>query len=866
MAAELASARFFLKNPTRTEVSWKEIREEVLSMLPGGSIPIEDLTVMEGKIFRRPEELPPVSSGMTPPAPQNESFGVKIIPEKTTAHRGETVKFKAATIGFAEPSEFHFAQLASQEDKGVDEVPELTGDPTTSPEFSTSFDQLGLARVMVRAYDPSGRTARSFSVVEITNRPPLLKVEDIPQSVYRGQKIKPSLTAEDPDGDSVELTIVNADGETVATSAAPEFSVESLGETKLKISARDSFGSATESTVAMAVTNRPPVIRVPDSVVKGHPGHGMSLPIESSDPDGDGVRTVLKFGDQEFQPGEDGGFSVSIDKPGRHELIAQAVDDHGAQSIQSVFVEVENRMPAITVMPEPPATSRNTPVKLVSSVVDPDGDPVSIKTVVDGVEKIVSPGEDITATFADLGSKWVEVVAEDSRGGKTVEKIEVSVTNMPPNLALTVYPEKIYRNTEAKITATAADPESEALLYKFTAPGMSPPATTSPEMTMVPAELGKTRVSVVVSDPHGGTATAEAVIEALPRPPDITLKTEPESGSRLDEFAVSASAFCQETGAAVEKFRIIEPTGWKKVDDKFYGKLEKLGENKIRVEAISPVGSSGIAETTIVTTNIPPVATVLSPDGPHHRPSPSRFALRYEDPDGNPRHASLTWEVDGGQVISTDGNTAVIEFKRLGPVSVTATTADADGASVKASTTVEVENMLPSISHRISEDPYHRGRPVKLTVTASDADGSDPSPKPEVMISGSRLDQAGPEYSFSPEKLGVHQVKITAKDSDGSSVEEVISVEVTNSPPSVELKAQNEQVPLGGEVVLTAEGSDLEGGPLSYEFEVNGVRLPSSQDPTCKVAFTKPGKQSVSVTAIDSDGARSTSATKLIAK
>ena len=395
---------------------------------------------------------------------------------------------------------------------------------------------------------------------------------------------------------------------------------------------------------------------------------------------------------------------------------------------------------------------------------------------------------------------------------------------------------------------------------------MESPASTSPELTLTPTETGKTKVSVTVSDPHGGTAQAEAFVIATPRPPELSVKTSGASGSRLDEFAVTVSGRCPETGAEVEKFRILEPAGWKRTDLGFQGKFKELGINKVVVEGISPAGSSSTVEAIITITNLPPVLTIIQPEGPHHRPRPSRFALKYEDPDGPPSPSPADWEVDGGEVISTADNTAVIEFKKLGQASVTAVASDSEGSTSRTTSAVTVENMTPSITHKISPGPYHRGKPVQLKVEVSDADGTEPNPKPAVTVGEASLDQPGPEYAFTPDKLGPYQIKLTARDSDAAVAEEVISIDVENSPPTVELKLPPTPVPLNQEVVIEAVASDLEGTQLSYEFEVNGIRLPSSQSPSCKIAFTKPGKQSVSVAVVDVDGARTLKSSKFDAK
>lgn len=861
IALELATSRFFLANPSEAEVPWDRVKHEVLAIAGSEEVPESFLKSVEGKVFSRPNAVPQSSSSPPDNHPTVEgnsdaSLGVELVPSTRSTHRGTSVEFTASPIGLPPPVDFHFAVVPSSSEPGVDEVPIIEGDPSSSSTFSTSFSEVGKAQVMVRMYAPDGRTARTFAQVEISNRPPEITVENIPETVHRGQQISPLVRAEDPDGDSVAVSILSDDGSILAESMTPEFELESLGEKTVTVLATDSLGAVAEKTLAISVTNRPPSVTVDQKEIKTHPGQSVEMTPVTSDPDGDSTTTKAFAMNSELEQISPGVFKVAIQEPGRHEVRIETSDEHGATSSIMSLVEVENRPPEIALLPELPSTVRGVPVKLVAGVSDPDGDNLTITTTSSGSERIWGAGEEITASFSSLGPQEVVVTAVDSRGARVSEKIAVEVTNAPPSVELVISPESVSRGTEVKIRAEALDPESEGLLYKFEGPGIFSSASTSPEVIVSPTELGSVKVSVVVSDPHGALATASKSFEVLPRPPEISLSASSSEGSRIDDFSVQVTSRCPETGEPPRKIRILEPSSWKRTDKGFAGRFKSLGSQKIRVEVESTTGATSQAETSVVITNLPPTIEILAPNPPHQRVRPSRFDIKYADADGPPTPSSVEWAVDGGRVVSKDGTTAVVEYDRLGQISLSAIAVDSDGLSAKVSNNITIENVPPSIKASISSKPHYRTLPVEIKAEAVDIDGPGTPLKIEVTVDGQTLPEGDESYQLVPTRLGLHEVKVSVVDSEGSRSEETLDLEVENSPPSVELSSSPDSPTAGQEVAITARASDLEGGVLSYEFEANGVRFPPSSEGSTKFTFTKPGRHPVSVTVTDSDGAK----------
>lgn len=286
----LVSSKHFLENPSKNSVELRVLEKE-----------IEKTAALLGLGVLNILALPPTVTRSGPrstentyaplPTPPHDEFNVTLSTESESVPRHRTVKFYASAASSSPSPEFQFATVKPvPNDCGVDEVPIFEHPPTSYNEFETFFDEVGETKVVVRAFDASGSTARATSTVVVTNAPPKITVENLQREVHRGEKITPVLKVSDPEGDSVSVYAEVPESAKIEKDPNISFSIQELGTHKIKFVAKDEYGDSTVTNVSVTVTNRPPTI-----AFDGGPKTNTSPNVEvlvsprASDPDGDSV-------------------------------------------------------------------------------------------------------------------------------------------------------------------------------------------------------------------------------------------------------------------------------------------------------------------------------------------------------------------------------------------------------------------------------------------------------------------------------------------------------------------------------------------------------------------------------------------------
>jgi len=859
----LAASEFFLQNPDRKEVRVDDLQDRLSSISALLGIPPLDLSPAPKIIFR--QNAPSVSPALSPSEKKTSSqFSVSLEPSRPSVGRGELVKFRANVYSSRPSPEFHFAKLHSPvADLGIEEIPVFESPPSSENEFETEFDEVGLARVVVRAYDASGATARAVATIEVTNAPPDMKVEGVPASVYRGQPITPLVQASDPEGDSVSVVAELPDDAKIEESPGVSFSLQTLGEHEVKFLAKDEYGGMTSTNLTVQVVNRPPTIQFEEDVVEAYPSKALRINPTATDPDGDSVilRVSPLAPPSKIEELADGSYICLFSKPGDYSVEFTAEDEFSATETSSLLVRVVNRPPVIEIKSENLEVSRNSKIRLAESIYDPDEDIVTSVVLCDGREYEVLPDGTTPLEFEKLGKYKAKIISRDAQGAESQAEIMISVTNASPTVKISSSSPSAYRGRPATLTATASDPDNEILLFKFKVGDLHLPPSTNNIVEISPESLGPLPVSVIVTDPEGATATDNLILQVNPLPPEITATISSSSGTRNDVFRVIPSGTCPETSEPIKDFEILSPSSSERDDESFSVTFAQLGDNNLEIKGTSATGASSTWKTNVSILNMPPVATILPP--PHSKPidrtTQVKLGLKYTDEDGLPTPASVVWETADGEIVKSEKNHALVKFGKLGACTVTARVHDADGGFVEVTEKFNVQNLPPDLEVTPPSSPFLRGERISFEIKASDPDNPLVPPAVEIILpDGSVLDWNSQDTVLAIVTLGDHPIKVRAIDSEGSFTEKEVIVKIKNSPPTVRLKTDSPSFKAGDLIRVTAEAEDLECENLSYQFEVNGVRFPISAENYLDVEFARKGKNEVSVVVTDADSGTAT--------
>lgn len=235
------------------------------------------------------------------------------------------------------------------------------------------------------------------------------------------------------------------------------------------------------------------------------------------------------------------------------------------------------------------------------------------------------------------------------------------------------------------------------------------------------------------------------------------------------------------------------------------------------------------------------------------------ITAKANDPDDDV--LDYTWKTSGGVITGNDAS-ATLDTTGLeaGNYEVVVHVSDGENvASCSTDITVEKRKMPPSIVCNPSSVSVTEGKSVVLTAQASDPNGD--ALTYSWAVDGSPVTNNSPEFEFGTagREIGDHVAKVTVTDVDGMTASCEFAVTINrrpNTPPTVELTLNKDEVFAGQIVAASAEAVDKENDPITYAWEVDGTEesgTGTSLDINT-TGFTG-GSHSVKVTVTDDRGA-----------
>ena len=169
-------------------------------------------------------------------------------------------------------------------------------------------------------------------------------------------------------------------------------------------------------------------------------------------------------------------------------------------------------------------------------------------------------------------------------------------------------------------------------------------------------------------------------------------------------------------------------------------------------------------------------------------------------------------------ITSGSGDTATYTPKELGTFTAIFTATNDAGKEATGKSTIKVINKPPTASIGAEKLTLYRGEELKLTGYAKDEDGTIVSTKWTGAINGSATQQV-----FKPNRLGTYKVTFTAKDNDGASASDSVTITVKNHAPTVTLVTPNgtKEAPANYKSALKWKFKDEDNDPqTSYRVQI----------------------------------------------
>ncbi len=391
--------------------------------------------------------------------------------------------------------------------------------------WTPGFDDAGAHAMTLFADDGAATATRAVTVdVQNTDRPPVITVPGA-QSVNEGATLSFAVSAGDPDGDAVTLTLASGPGALAAGvySYSPGF--DEAGAQTASFHAV-SGGLSADASVPITVVdvNRAPLFTSTPGTTATE-GQLFSYAITTSDPDGDAVTVTLQSGPTGVTIAAGAlSWTPSGSQTGPQVFTLLASDGRGGTVTQSFTVDVTavNDPPVFTSSPVTTAVE-DQQYAYTARATDPDGDPITFAVVSGpaGLTVGATTGQVLyTPQNADVGDHAVTLSASDPNGGSATQSFTITVSNVndaPVILANPAPPATVLQDATFDWQPAVQDVDvgdSVTLSITTGPPGMT---VSAGHVTWVPGndDVGDHPVTVRAQDLAGAFATRSFTVTVV---------------------------------------------------------------------------------------------------------------------------------------------------------------------------------------------------------------------------------------------------------------------------------------------------------------------------------------------------------------
>jgi PKD repeat protein/glucose/arabinose dehydrogenase len=258
------------------------------------------------------------------------------------------------------------------------------------------------------------------------------------------------------------------------------------------------------------ICNLSPTVEATADPKSGNAPLLVSFSANGSDPEGQTLTYSWDFGDGSTSLRQSPDHRYM--QPGTYTAKVTVKDSKGATGTATVQIVVNNPpgnvAPAVVAAGDPTAGKPPLAVQFSATGTDPDGDALTYSwDFGDGGKSLV---QNPSHTYTTAGTYTAKVTVSDGRGGTATATVTVTVGNRAPTVQLTATPTTGKSPLTVSFTATGADPDGDALTYRYDfGDGSSATGRTASHKY---TKAGTYTAKVTATDTSGATATAQVVI------------------------------------------------------------------------------------------------------------------------------------------------------------------------------------------------------------------------------------------------------------------------------------------------------------------------------------------------------------------
>jgi PKD repeat protein len=417
--------------------------------------------------------------------------------------------------------------------------------------------------------------------------------------------------------------------------------------------------------------------------------------------------------------------------------------------------------------------------------------------------------------YTEDGTISAQAKVFDNDGGSTIVPLPIIINNLPPSIQQVIANNPSNEGAEVRFVVQAVDPGQDPLTYRFDFDddGVFEESNAFGEATMVYPEDGSYNTTIEVVDHQGAATQYEypiSVRNVAPVLNDLTMNGEPIEGSSVN-FIVNAS----DAGIfdlLTYEFDLDGQEGFEisQSASSLNYSFPDSGIYQVKVRVMDDESAFATRTMEVNVANLPPSGT-LRFEGTSVREGLVATAdqgrtfeviATGSDPSEiDVSTLSFNWDLnqDGVYELLSSDARQNLHFDQEGAYLIRCLIRDKDFGETVVEREIMIAGRPPELIDFTveSEGPHFEGTPVRFLVNANDSDPLTYSLDfDNDGIFDLESDEPNISWSFSNE--GTYTVRVRVADLTGY-VEDTISVEVLNAPPTIELNTG----------VNVGEGDDL---------------------------------------------------------
>jgi PKD repeat protein len=443
-------------------------------------------------------------------------------------------------------------------------------------------------------------------------------------------------------------------------------------------------------------------------------------------------------------------------------------------------------------------------------------------------------GASTSVAFYDEGEYPIGVQATDLMGRVGTAVTTVSVSNVPPLVTMGQEDIQAEEGQEVAFAATTSDPGHDVLLYTWDFGDDSPPVTDSLTPRHTYLDNSDYTVRLIVWDNDGGETEATAVVKVDNLPPEVDAGPDQkvDEGDKVTFAGTATDAGILDTLEYAWDFNYDGLNFSADANGPTVSTTYPNGPGNVvaALRVRDKDGGEALDTVRVEISNVPPVITSVSDDGPVGEGSPLALMVTATDVGKEDRLTyAFDWDNDGSFDDTGATNTASNIWYNQGDYTVRIRVDDGDGGRTFATKIISTFNE-PPLAVASADSTALEGAAVAFDASDSTDPGRDDALTYQWNFGdGSSGSGASPTHTYSDN--GVYSATLTVTDDSGAAATAGVGVTILNANPVADAgsdltvdEGPNQQAP---DVSVAYNGTATDPGTsdtLSYiwDFDYTG--------------------------------------------